>query len=102
MTAATALTSAPALRVVPAGRRQRRHYFPPAYVAAETCRRWGVTFDAVAGPGTTRQIVAARRDLVRQLRAKTAMSYVEIGLYLGGRHHTTVSHLDRYDRADGR
>lgn len=93
MSAAVPLTTAPALRVVPAGRRRRRHYFPPAYVAQETCARWGVAFEAVAGRVRGKQVCAARADLVRQLRAKTAMSYPEIGAFLGGRDHSTVMRL---------
>lgn len=96
MTAATPLPAVPALRIV--HQRTRRAYQRPDTVAERVCSKWGVAFDAVAGWGRTSQIAAARRDLARQLRSCTAMSLAEIGAFLGGRCHTTISHLLKGDR----
>lgn len=89
--------ASPALRALPAVPK-RKHYFPPHLVATRVCKKWGVTFEAVAGWSRGGQIRAARADLVRQLRSCTAMTYAEIGAYLGGRHYSTILLIERSHR----
>lgn len=80
------------LRILPA-RPSRRVFHRPDTVATDVCGRFGVTFEAVAGRMAGGQLRAARRELCRALRARTAMSLSEIGQFLGGRDHTTILHL---------
>lgn len=75
------------------GRRGGRTVEAPSVVAERVCSQLGVAFAAVAGPERTRHVAAARRAVVHALRARTAMSYAEIGAFLGGRNFATVRGL---------
>lgn len=94
------IPSPAALTVLPRVQRQvrRRQVERPDACAVRVAAAWGVTFEALAGRERTGQVAAARADLARQLRARTAMSLSEIGRFLGGRDHTTIRSLLRRHR----
>ncbi len=72
------------------GRRGGRVLEAPSVVAERVCAQLGVAFSAIAGPERTRHVATARRSVALALRARTAMSYAEIGAFLGGRNFSTV------------
>jgi chromosomal replication initiation ATPase DnaA len=58
-------------------------------VVRDACSEWGVSVELVTGPGRAKELVRARRALALRLR-DLGLSLSEIGVQLGGRHHTTV------------
>lgn len=92
MTAAHSIPAAPHLVALPrVGRTRTRRVERPDAIIAATCEQYGVTYEAVAGPQRGGQVGAARRALIRALRARTAMTLTEIGAVIR-RDHTTVSY----------
>ncbi len=74
-------------------RLERKFLLPPHALATRVSEKWGVTVEALLGWDRGGHVSEARKDLVRQLRFHTHMSYPEIGTYLGGRDHTTIMYL---------
>ena len=69
------------------------HWTPtpePAEIIAAAAERRGIEVETLRGPRRTRPLVAARREAIRELRARTDLTYGAIGALLGGRDHTTI------------
>jgi chromosomal replication initiator protein len=65
---------------------------PPALILEETARYFGLSIDDLVSPSRSRPLTTARHVAMYLLRECTAMSYVRIGEFFGGRDHTTVLH----------
>jgi chromosomal replication initiation ATPase DnaA len=63
--------------------------FDPNECAGRVAARYGVTATDVLGPRKTGTIPAARHALYRELAAH-GWSTVQIGAFVGGRHHSSV------------
>lgn len=64
---------------------------PPREVLDETCRTYGVTLEALVGPGRSRWLTKARTAASLELRA-LGLSLADIGGILN-RHHTSILYL---------
>ena len=65
---------------------------PPALILEETARYFGLSVDDLVSPSRSRPLTTARHVAMYLLRECTAMSYVRIGEFFGGRDHSTVLH----------
>jgi len=66
-------------------------------IIAETAERFGLVPQEITGCQRSRRLSAARRVIARYLY-ECGYSLREIGMALGGRHHTTILALLRTDR----
>lgn len=64
----------------------------PDHVIAAVCAFHRVSPAQIAAPSKTRQISAARQELMAMLREYTDLSWARIGQSIGGRDHTSVLH----------
>lgn len=59
-------------------------------ILAECVEKHDLPAREILGPWRARELVWARQELAYRLRAETPMSYPQIGLFIGGRDHTTI------------
>lgn len=68
----------------------------------EAADRFGISVDALRGRSRDAGICRARTAAIKQMRA-AGLTLKEIGLFLGGRDHSTIIHaLQKPDQVDGR
>jgi chromosomal replication initiator protein len=65
---------------------------PPGLILEETARYFGLSVDDLVSPSRSRPLTTARHVAMYLLRECTALSYVRIGEFFGGRDHSTVLH----------
>lgn len=65
----------------------------PMDVALDVAEIWGLETATLRGRTNSKRVNEARKDLVVRLRAESGMSYAEIGIFLGGRDHSTIMFL---------
>jgi chromosomal replication initiator protein len=65
---------------------------PPGLILEETARYFGLSVDDLVSPNRSRPLTTARHVAMYLLRECTALSYVRIGEFFGGRDHSTVLH----------
>ena len=65
---------------------------PPALILEEIALRYGLTVDDLRGPIRTKFVSAARHAAAKALRLN-GLGYAEIGVFLGGRNHSTVMYM---------
>ncbi len=85
---------AAAVRAFLAGR-NRSHKPQVAAVAALTARRFSLKLADLRGPSRRRPMVAARDVAMHLARTLCGATLQQIGVYFGGRDHTTVMHSCR-------
>lgn len=71
-----------------------------ADILAQVAYRHGLTVEELEGPCREARFVSARVEAVAALR-RGELSMGEIGKLLGGRHHTTIMHLEQLARLRG-
>lgn len=61
-------------------------------ILAAVVKVTGFTFEQLLGKSRYRPLSEARQLTMKLLRTKGKLTYMEIGSYLGGRHHATALH----------
>jgi chromosomal replication initiation ATPase DnaA len=79
------------------GRHPEYRYGSARGIIAETAERFGLLPQQITGCQRSRRLSAARRVIARYLYER-GYSLREIGIELGGRHHSTILALLRTDR----
>lgn len=69
-------------------------------VLREAAEDWKIAAATICGPSRRRDIVAARRYVVRELR-QAGMGLKVIGMHLGWRDHSTIHHLLQKPKLSG-
>lgn len=64
----------------------------PKAVAEAVTRRYGVNMNQLKGPRRSRPLARPRQVLMFLLRTELRLPLEEVGLWVGGRDHTTVMH----------
>lgn len=64
--------------------------WPPKRIIAEVAEKHGLTLADLIGPRRHRYVAHARQEAMWALRQRTTLSTTSIGMFLGGRDHTTV------------
>ena len=61
-------------------------------IVREVCEKYGIPVVDLYSDRRARHIVHARQEAMYRIRHETTLSYPQIGLRLGRKHHTTVYH----------
>lgn len=71
---------------------QPKRILSPKNVTEAVMRRYGVTLTQLKSGGRTRPLARPRQVLMYLLRVELNLSLEEVGMWVGGRDHTTVMH----------